>query len=174
MAFTPINLNTIKVGDPITRDRMVEVKDNFDDHESRINQLETSGGQIILFNDLVSFVGFNINSPYVFYYKATQNFSVSDFKIQIISKQGIVAGNLTFELEKSNDTNNANFTSILTTATSFNFSSDSDYSVKSGSINSGVNNITTGQVIRCRVTNCPTNAFGYNWSDFVVLSVGAS
>jgi hypothetical protein len=173
MAFSPIDLNTIKVGDPITRDLWLLLKDNMDDHELRINSLSTSGGTVFIFNGDVSFVGFNISQPNIFYYKSRQDFSINDFRVQLFDKQGIVLGNLTFELEKSIDTNNTNFSTVLSSALSFNFASDSDYSEKVALIDSAENSILTDQVVRVRVTNVPTNSFGYNFSGKVLISVGA-
>lgn len=173
MAFTSIDLNTIKVGDPITRDLWVILKDSLDNHEFRLNTVETAIGSIFVFNQDVSFVGFNISEPNIFYYKARQDFSINDFRVQLFDKQGIVLGNLTFELEKSIDTNNANFSSVLTSALSFDFATDANHSEKVALLDSAENSILTGQVLRVRVTNVPTNAFGYNFSGKVLISVGA-
>jgi hypothetical protein len=168
MAFVTIDPNTIKVGDPITRDLWLKLKNNFDDHELRINSLATSGGTVFIFNGDVSFVGFNISYPNIFYYKARQDFSVNDFRVQLFDKQGITSGNLVLDLQKSIDTNNANFSTILTTSLSINFASAADYSVSVGSINSSLNDILTDQVLRVKITNIPTG-----FSGSILLSIGA-
>lgn len=173
MAFTSIDSNTIKVGDPITSDTITLIKTNFDDHELRINSLSTSTGTVFIHNDLVSFVGYNASYPYFFYYMARQDFSVNDFRAQIKSKQGITSGNLTLRLEKSIDTNDANFATILSTDLSFNFATDAEHSVKVASLNPSLNDILTGEIIRVKVINVPTNSFGYNYSGEILVSIGA-
>jgi len=173
MAFSPIDSNTIKVGDPITSDTITLIKTNFDDHELRISDLELEVGSTIIHNDLVSFVGYSASYPYFFYYMARQNFSVSEFRVQLKSKQGITSGNLTLRLEKSIDTNDANFATILSTDLSFDFASDAEHSVKVASINSSLNDILTDEILRVKVINVPTNVFGYNYSGEILVSIGA-
>jgi hypothetical protein len=168
MAFLPIDINTIKVGDPITRDLWLLLKDNMDDHELRINSLSTSGGTVFIFNGDVSFVGFNISQPNIFYYKARQDFSINDFRAQLFDKQGVSVGNLVFELEKSIDTNNANFSTVLTSPLSFDFATDADYSEQVALIDSAENSILTGYVLRVRITNIPSG-----FSGNILLSIGA-
>jgi len=173
MAFTPLDPNVLKVGDPITADIANQIRTNFDDHETRINSLATSGGTVFIFNQMVSFVGYSPSNPYVMYYLARQDFSVNDFRAQLRSKQGITSGTLSFRLEKSTDTNDANFASILTADLTFNFATDAEHSIKVASINSSLNEIFTGEVLRVKVMGLPTNAFGYNYSGEVLMSVGA-
>jgi len=168
MAFLPIDTNTIKVGDPITKDLWDLIKTNFDDHELRINSLSTSGGTVFIFNGDVSFVGFNISQPNIFYYKARQDFSINDFRAQLFDKQGVSVGNLVIELEKSIDTDNANFSSILSTPISFDFATDLDYAEDVALIDSLQNSIFTDDVLRVKVTNIPSG-----FSGNILLSIGA-
>ncbi len=160
MAFLPIDINTIKVGDPITKDLWDLIKTNFDDHELRINSLATSGGSIHIFNGDVSLVGFKITEPDIFYYKAPQEFSINDFRVQLFSKQGITSGNLVIDLQKSTDTNDSNFSTVLVSPISFNFASASDYSQQVALIDSAENTIPTDTVLRVKITNIPTNFSG--------------
>lgn len=168
MAFNPININTIKVGDPITRDLWVLLKNNFDDHELRINSLATSGGTVFIFNGDVSFVNYSASRPNIFYYTARQDFSVNDFRVRLFTKDGITSGNLTLRLEKSNDPNDANFATILTSDISFNFATDTDYTEKIASINAGLNDITTGQILRVKIMSIPSGFTGN-----ILMSIGA-
>jgi len=168
MAFLPIDTNTIKVGDPITKDLWDLIKTNFDDHELRINSLSTATGAVFIFNGDIDLAGFKISQPDIFYYKARQDFSINDFRVQLFTKQGITSGNLVIELEKSIDTNNSNFSTILTGPISFNFASAADYSQQVAGIDSVLNELITDSVLRIRITNIPTN-----FSGKVLVSIGA-
>ena len=168
MAFSPIDSNTIKVGDPITSDTITLIKNNFDDHELRINSLATSGGTVFIINGDVSFVGFNISNPSIFYYKARQDFSINDFRVQLFTKQGLTSGDLVFDLQKSNDTNDSNFSTVLSSSLSISFLSASNYSEHIASLNPSLNDVLTGQVLRIKVTNIPSN-----FSGSVLISIGA-
>lgn len=173
MSFSPIDLNTIKVGDPITRDLWLLLKNNLDDHELRINSLATSTGTVFIYNEMVSFIGYNSSYPYIMYYMARQDFSINDFRAQIRSKQGITTGTLSLRLEKSINTNDLNFSTILTTDLSIDFATDAEHSVKVASINPSLNDILTGEILRVKVMNVPVNTFGHNYSGEVLLSIGA-
>lgn len=168
MAFVPIDSNTIKVGDPITKETMDLIKYDLDDLDTRLSGLSVSGGSVYVINGDYSLIGYSTTNPNIFYYKAKQDFAVNEFSAQLFTKQGITSGNLVFDLQKSNDTNDANFTTILTSTLSFNFASDAAHSSKSAAINSGANNITTGQVLRVRCTGIPTG-----FSEQVLISIGA-
>lgn len=172
--FNSIDLNTIKVGDPITRDLWVKLKDNFDNHEFRINNLQVTGGSTFIFNSMVSFVGYSASNPYVMYYAARESFSINEFRGQLRSKNDAQYGTLTLDLEKSSNTNDVNFASILSTPLTFDFATDEEHSVKTASINSGLNDILAGEVIRIKVTSIPITAFSLPYSGEILLSVGAS
>jgi hypothetical protein len=168
MAFTPIDLNKIKVGDPITKDILDSIKYNFDDHEFRINSLSVSGGNVFIFNGDVSFVNYSSLRPNIFYYTARQDFSLNDFRVRLFTKEGVTSGNLTIDLQKSVDPNDSNFNSVLTAPISFDFSSVSDYAEVVSTLNSALNELTTGDILRVKVLAVPNNFIGS-----VLLSIGA-
>lgn len=169
MAFVPIDINTIKVGDPITKEIMDLVKYNLDDLDLRLSSLSVSGGSIYILNGDVSLIGYSSTRQDIFYYKAKQDFAVNEFSVQLFTKQGVTSGNLVLDIQKAINTNDANFSTILTTPLSFNFASDADYSSKSATIDSGANNITSNQVLRIKITNVPTG-----FSGSILINVGAA
>jgi hypothetical protein len=169
MAFTPIDLATIEVGDPITKEVMDLIKYDLDDLDSRVSSLSVSGGSIYILNGDVSLKGYSTLNPSIFYYKAKQSFSINEFSAQLFTKLGVTSGNLVFQLEKSSDTNDANFSSILTTPISFNFASDADYSSRSAVIDSGLNNFVSGQVLRVKITGIPAG-----FSGNILMNIGAA
>lgn len=166
--FIEILSSWIRVGAALKKELFDAIKGNLDDHENRLSSLETSGGTVFIFNGDVNLIGFDINQPDIYYYKAVNDFSVNDFRVQLFSKLGVSSGNLTIQLEKATDTNNANFSSILTTALGFNFATDADYTEKNALINSSLNEVVTGQVLRVRITNKPESFNGK-----ILMSIGA-
>jgi len=169
MAFVPIDINTIKVGDPITKEVLDIIKYDLDDLDLRLSNLSVSGGSIYILNGDLSLVGYSSTRQEIFHYKARQDFSVNEFSVQLFSKQGITSGDLVLDLQKASDTNDANFSSILTTPLSFDFASAADYSSLPASIDSGANDITTNQVLRIKVTNVPAG-----FSGSILINVGAA
>lgn len=166
--FIPIDPNKIKVGDPITKDILDAIRSSLNDLDTRVNSLATSGGTVFILNGDLSFVNYSASRSDIFYYTARQDFSINDFRVRLFTKQGITSGALVFRLEKSNDPNNANFSTILTSDLSFNFATDADYLEKVATINSGLNSITTGQIIRIKMIGVPS---GFNGN--VLISIGA-
>lgn len=166
--FTPIDINTIKVGDPITRDLWLAIKNSLDDLDFRVNSLSTTGGTVFIFNGDVSLVNFSPSKPNIFYYTARQDFSINDFRVRLFTKEGISSGNLTFDLQKSSSPLDASFSSILSSNLTFNFATDADYSEKISIINANLNEITTGQIIRVKISNVPSGFAGT-----FLMSIGA-
>lgn len=168
MPFESIDINTIKVGDPITKDLLDKIKSNLDDLDERSNQLESTGGTVHIFNGDISLAGFSSSDPVVFYIKAQKNFSITEVRGQIFDKGSVSLGTLSLDVEKSIDTNDANFNSILSSDLSFNFASDASYSEKTATINTSVNDIVAGEILRVVVTSTPNNFGGK-----ILLLIGA-
>jgi hypothetical protein len=169
MAFVAIDINTIEVGDPITKEIMDLIKYNLDDLDTRVSGLSVSGGSIYILNQDYSLIGYSSTEQEIFHYKAKQSFSVNEFSVQLFTKQGVTSGNLVFDLQKSVDTNDANFGTILTSSLSFDFAVDADYLLKSAAINSGSNDFVSGDVLRIKVTGVPTGFYGT-----VLINIGAA
>ena len=167
MAFVTIDPNKIKIGDPITKDLWDLLKSNLDDLDSRITSLSSASIVVSLLNGDVSFVGYSALKPVISTHKILQDFSVNDFRVQLFSKLGITTGSLTLRLEKSTNTNDANFATILTSDLVFNFATDADYTERVGSINSLLNSVTTGNVLRIKVISIPA---GFNGDILISLS----
>ena len=168
MAFTTFDSAKLKVGDPITKELWDLLKSNFDDHETRLNSIAATGTTVYVLNGDIDFVGFSALYPDIFYFKARQDFSINNFSAQLFSKQGLVSGNLVFVLEKSIDTNDANFSTVLTSNISFDFSVDADYSTKSSVIDPALNSLVTGNVLRIKCTGVPIG-----FSGKVLINIGA-
>lgn len=156
------------VGDPITKEWTDRIKDNLDDLDQRINQAETTGGSVFILNSAVHLANFDELNPDIFYYKATQDFSITEFRGQLFTKQGISIGTLSFDLQKSTDTSSANFNSILSGSMNFLFGSDADYSEKNANLNNSLTTFAAGEVLRVVVTSKPTGFIGK-----VMLTIGA-
>jgi hypothetical protein len=157
MAFTTIDPNKIKVGDPITKEVLDLIKSNFDDHEFRINSLSISAsGLLFILNDSFSFLNFEISDQStIFYYTARRDFTINDFRARLFTKGGLTSGVLSFSLEKSTSPEFSSFTEITSSDLSFNFATDANYTEKLASLDTNENSIITGEIIRIRVTSHP-------------------
>ena len=166
MAYTPIDPNTIKVGDPITKELLDLIESNFTDHEERINNNEASGGSVHVLNAAFHLGNLNTTDPVIFYYKAARAMDITDFRVQIFNKGSITTGTLSIDLEKSVDTNPSNFNSILSADVSFNFASAANYSEAVGTLTVG-SEVDEGEVIRVKITGVPA---GFNDKILIVIA----
>lgn len=161
MAFISLPWNILKVGDSLRKEIFNMIKNNFDDHEQRLNQSETTGGTVFILDREFNLAGINLSlDPIIFYYKATQDFSLTEFRAQIFSKGLITTGTLAVDLQKSIDTNNANFNSVLTGDVTFNYATDAAYVEKIGTINPSLDAVSAGDVIRIEVKSIPARFGG--------------
>lgn len=166
--YVVINGNRYRVGDPITEELVSDIIGNVEDHEQRILDNETTGGSVFVINEDIGLAGLSMSSPFIRHYKCPQDLSITDFRVQIFDKGVITVGHLKFDLQKSTDTNNANFNSILTSEIDFDYSGSIAYSEQTGLINSGLADFAAGDVLRVEVTSLPTNFGGK-----ILLTIGA-
>jgi hypothetical protein len=168
MAFLTIPSSATDVGAPITKDLMDKLRTNGEDHEVRISAMEANSSVVYIVNGDMSFAGFDISNPNIFYYKAKTSIIITDFRVQLFSKDGISSGFLSFDLQKSINTNDVNFSTILSSNLSINFASASDYSEFTATLDGLKTTIAIGSVLRIKVTELPTGFRGQ-----VLISVGA-
>jgi hypothetical protein len=167
--FTSIPSSLIQVGKALKKEIFSLLKINLDDHEERISTIElTSGASFYVFNGDVDLKYFDIENNDFFYFKAPITFNVTSFQVQLFDKEGVDDGILSVDVQKSVDTNNDNFASILESEAEADFSTDADYSVHSGSIDGSLNTVEINQILRIVVTSKPSDYFGK-----VLVRIGA-
>jgi len=157
MAFTTIDPNSIEVGDALRKELFDLIKDNFDDHESRLNSLALSAGKVEIFLfDLVNGSNFSTATGLA-YYQAIETFTITNAAIRIYTK-GSLTGAVEIDIKKSTtDMDNASFTTIFTTKPKVTYSGASDYDTSTNQVfNSGQININPGDILRLDITEAPT------------------
>ena len=168
MAFVTIPSTSTDVGAPITKDLMDTLRTNANDHETRISAMEANAPLVYILNGDMSFAGFDISNPNIFYYKAKTAIDITDFRVQLFTKQGITTGTLQFDLQKATNTNDTNFATILTANLSVNFATATDYTEYTASLDGTKTTIAAGSVLRIKVMSIPTGFRGQ-----ILISVGA-
>lgn len=168
MPFVTIPASATDVGAPITKDLMDPVRTNLDDHETRISAMEANAALVYILNGDMSFAGFDIARPDIFYYKVKTSIVITDFRVQLFTREGITLGSLQFDLQKATNTNNANFATILNTNLSIDFSTATDFTEYTGSLDGTKTTISAGSVLRIRVIAIPSGFRGQ-----ILVSVGA-
>ena len=162
MPFVTINPAAIEVGDPVTADLLTKIKNNEDDHETRIDSLEATNKKIEVFKYLILNGSSFSTATGLDYYRAEDNFSVTKVAIQIFEKNGVSSGSLEIDVKKSvTNLDGTSFSTIMTTKPSISFATASDYDESTNQVINVLNSgITAGQYLRLDITSTPSGAGG--------------
>lgn len=160
MAFTSISSTLIAVGKAIKRELWLTTKDNFDDHEARLLDIETAGSLIPIWDETIYSTSSAASLTGMLFFRAKQTMKVVRVQVQIFTKGSISSGSVTLDVKKSSSLNPAGFATILTTTASVNFATDPDYTSDDAVINSGLNSLAIDDYIRADITALPTTPVG--------------
>lgn len=156
MAFVTISSSEIEVGDPIKKELFDKIKANEDDHESRLNDVESNANKVIVFDETI-YNGSSAGSMTgLQYFKAINPFILTFAEIQIFEK-GSLTGFLEIDIKKSTTTaDTANFTSVFTTKPKITFATASDYDASTNqAYNAGLTSIAVDDWLRMDITILP-------------------
>lgn len=157
MAYVTIPSSSILPGKPVKTELWTKVKNDLDDHETRILALAGGAAQVSVFDHTVlnaasasTFTGFN-------YFRATFAFTLTNCEIQIFEK-GSLTGNLEVDIKKNTTPNDTGMTTVFTTKPKLVFASISDYAVSSNQVFNGAQiAIASGDILRFDVTEMPAS-----------------
>jgi len=158
MAFSSIVSGTIAVGKAIKKELFDIIKGNFDDHESRLNLVETNATKVnVLKFDFRNAASFTAMTG-AFYFEADQDFTITDAYLRIF-ETGSLTGDLEVDLKKSTtDLDGPSFTTIFTTKPSIDFDTASDYDASTNQVfDPGQITIQKGDFLRLDITAMPTS-----------------
>jgi hypothetical protein len=154
MSYTTIPSTSTNVGKAITKNTIDLIKNNLDDHETRINALSVGSGPMVLFDEEILNVSTALTLTGIAYYKAIANMTITKGQIQIFTKDGITTGTLDFDLKKATSLGGT-YTSIFTTKPAINYATAAAYDSNDGVLNSG-QVMNQNDIIRLDITNVPT------------------
>lgn len=155
MAFVTIPSGSIDVGDPITKDLWDKVKDNFDDHEARLNSVSSAQNRIIVF-DTCYINGVSATTlTGLDDFTATTDMTFVACHVQIYEK-GSLTGALEIDIKVNSTPDNTGMTSIFSTKPKITYSGASDYDKSTNQVFDVVNNAAdSGDNIRLDITELP-------------------
>lgn len=155
MAFVTIGSTEIAVSKALKAELFQKIKDNFDDHETRLNDLSVGSGPVVLINEEIENVSSTLTLTGLKYIRAFNNMNITKAQIQIFTKGGVTSGTLEVDLKKS-ATLGGTYTSIFTTKPYINFATDTDYTSRDGVLNTG-QAVTQDEILRLDITNVPAS-----------------
>lgn len=154
MAFTTIPSGSIDVGDAIKKELWDLVKDNFDDHESRIGSVEVQAAKILVFDSYIILGSIATTYTGMMYFRATQPFTLTGCVLKIF-EIGSLTGTLQVDVKKNTSFDNTGMVSVFTTKPSVNFASNYQEATNQVFDNTKIS-IATGDILRFDITSLPT------------------
>lgn len=160
MAFTPISSTEIEVGKATKKELWRKVRENLDDHESRIQALSVGASPIVVFNNDVLNASSAGSLTGLAYFRAYIPFSVTTVKVQIFEKGIITSGLLSVDIKKGSSLDPITFSSILTTEAQINFATAVDYDENDGILDSTKQSVSANDILRLDITSLPAIPLG--------------
>ena len=159
MAYSSIDSTQIEVGKANKKELWTKVKDNFDDHESRLADVESGAAKIEVFNGNVFNATAASSLTYLAVVKAQSPFSLNEAKLQVydISGDGL-AGTLEINLKLGSTLDYSLATTVFTTRPSISMSGVADYEESSNTVFDATNqDVAVGDYLFLDVTALPSS-----------------
>lgn len=161
MSFTAITTPEVTSGKPVTADVGLKIKDNFDDHESRLLSIE--GGAGTTYPSIV----FRVNGPYYHGWsgtitglvKSAVNFSITITGVRLIIDTAGSSG--TTEIDVKFKRGGGSWTSILSTKPTVAFGAGDDATSSNGVVDAANNDLLAGDLLRLDLTSVQTGGSGF-------------
>lgn len=157
MPFSTISSLAIAVGSAIKKELWDKVKDNFDDHETRINSVETIQKKVSVMKFDFRNAASIISTNGVYYWESEDTFTLTSAFLRIY-EVGSLTGDLEIDIKRSTtDLDDSSFFTIFTTRPSIDFSTASDYDESINQVfDPGQIDISPGDFLRLDITSFPS------------------
>lgn len=159
MSYISLTTNEIATGMPVASNSQTKIKNNFDNHETRIQTLEVGGNIdyppiIMRVNGLYEDLGATTNIL-----KTVCNFNLTITGVRIYVDQAGSSGTLTCDIKVSHS--GGAYTSILTTLPSVSYTAGNDAVSTNAVLDVTKVNISSGDIIRLDTTSSQTYGNGF-------------
>jgi len=159
MAFTAIDSAEIVSGKPVSTTTQGKIKDNFDDHESRLQVIES--GTAVTYPPII----FRVNGPYYVggavnnVTETTINFPIRITGIRLIIDTAGSSGSTEVDVKFKRGA--AAFTTLLTTKPLLSYTAGSNAISTNGVLDNTVTTLLAGDILRLDMTSVQTGGIGF-------------
>lgn len=162
MSFTSLSSTEVETGKPVTSTTANKIRTNFDDHENRIEALE-SGSSV----DLPA-ITFSVNGPYSLFQsitvlpsvcKTAVNFSLNITGIRLYINTPGSSGTTSIDIKKKSGA--GSWTSVLTTPPSVAYTAGADAVSTNAVIDPSQALVLAGDLLRLDIISCQPDAVGF-------------
>jgi hypothetical protein len=161
MAFTAITSSEIEAGKPVRNDTATKIKDNFDDHESRIGVIETGLGTTYPPMLLTMYGNYHRyrNGSTIYPIRSTTNFDITVTGVRLIIFTAGSSGTTTVNVEYKRG--GGAWTPILSTPASVAFGAGDNAVSSNAVIDTANDNLEAGDLIRVSLSSSQTDGIGF-------------
>lgn len=155
MSFTAITTQEIAVGEPVSNATQTKIKENFDNHESRL--LTVEGGGNTVYPPIIFRCNGNpalLAIPYTGFLKTTCNFNLTITGVRLIIDTAGSAGSTEIDIKFKRGSDP--YTSIFSTLPSLSYTTGADATSSNGVLNPTYTSLETGDIIRLDITSAQT------------------
>ena len=159
MAFSSIDSTQIEVSKATKKELFDKIKNNFDDHETRIVAVEGASAKIDVFSGNVFNATAASTLTYLAVIKASNSFSLSEAKLQVydIASSGLT-GTIEIDILLGPTLDYSDATTVFTTKPSIAMSGVSDYDVSTNTVFDASNqDVSVGDYLFINVAALPAN-----------------
>jgi hypothetical protein len=158
MAFSAISNTVIQVGKALKQELFQKIKDNFDDHETRIASVEGGASKIIIFDEMVVSSVKLVVVEGIAYWRAPSAFTLLDAKVGVHDISALsLSGTIEIDIQKSSSLDFTSAASIFTTKPSLNFATATSYDESTNAaLDSGQSSVSAGDFLRFDIDAFPT------------------
>lgn len=155
MSYTAITSGEIATGQPVASTTQTKIKDNFADHESRLQTVEAA-------NSAFPPIIFRVNGPYFVLssaLKTTANFSFDITGVRILIDQAGSAGSTEIDIQRKRG--GGSYESIFTALPVVSYVDGNDELSAAGTLNPTKVDIQAGDILRMDITSAQTDAVSF-------------
>lgn len=168
MAFNSLLDSLIQVGKPVKREIFTTLKDNQDDLNSRLSNIEELANKTIVFNEAVTSPSPASTLTQVLTFKAQGPFSLIDARIALFEIIGSPSGLLEIDILKNSNSDISTAVSVFTVRPSISFPA-SNYDESTNAVfNPAQQDVAAGDYLFLSVTGIPVPVLG----SFHVYAIG--
>jgi hypothetical protein len=159
MSFTEIPTSWLDVGDPLRKELFDRIRENQNDINTRIENVETNANKIVIFNEIVvnaatlsaggTVTGLDL-------YRCQGNFNLTDCKVWIFEKNSLT-GNLEVDIQVSSSADFTSSNSVFTTKPRIVYSTALDYDESANAVfNASFQSVSLGDYLRLDISELPS------------------
>lgn len=160
MAYEEILDSEYNVGKAVKKELWRKTKNNFQDHENRINALSLGSAPVVVFNNDIRNASSASSLTGLAYYRSYVQFTITTVKLQIFQKGIVTSGLLKMDIKKGTTLDDLSMSSILTSEPTIDFSSAANYAESDGILNPSEQIILPNQYLRLDITSLPALPVG--------------